>query len=75
MDELSATHSTTFTFTVLDALRRVQITGEIHSETSALDCIRSCNILSANWPNLLGMVWIVLIYAIPSTIKAEPAGT
>ena len=38
MDDLGATHSTTFTFTVFDALRRVLITDEIHSETSALDC-------------------------------------
>ena len=38
MDDLSATHSTTFTFTVLDALYRVLIADEIHAETSALDC-------------------------------------
>ena len=37
MDDLSATHSTTFTFTVLDVLHRVLITDEIYSETSALD--------------------------------------
>ena len=45
MDDLSATHSTTFT--VLDALHRAQITDETHPETRHLHwiaiCIRSCN--------------------------------
>ena len=38
MDDLSATHVTTFMFTVLDAVHKVLITDEIYPETSALDC-------------------------------------
>ena len=54
MDDLDATHSTTITFTVLDALHRVLITDEIHSETYALGLVTACQLIQFSLDSFAG---------------------